>query len=60
MLGTDDKYYECPQCHWAISFHYDYSKDKYVSLCPYCKDRLEVSKDEFERDDLEVYFLPDF
>ena len=57
MVETDDKYFECPKCGWAISFRFD--GDKYVSLCPFCKNRLEIEKEEFERDDTEIYFKKD-
>ncbi len=60
MEITDDRYFECPRCEWPISFRFDYNKGRYTSLCPYCKDRLIIEKEEFERDNLEVYFLPDF
>ena len=60
MLDTDDKYFECPKCGWVISFHYDNEKEKYVSLCPYCGGKLEVEKDEYEKDDIEIYFKHDF
>jgi len=59
MEATEDKYFECPYCGFAISFHYDYSKGKYVSMCPFCQNRLEIVKEEFERDDVEIYFEPD-
>lgn len=58
MVGTTDKYFECPKCGWAISFKL--INDKYVSLCPYCKNRLEIDKEEFERKDIEIYFKADF
>lgn len=56
MTSTDDRYFECPKCGWAIKFHYDYDKGKYVSLCPFCRNRLEIDKEEYERDDIEIYF----
>ena len=40
----------CPKCGWVISFKFDYDKGKYVSICPYCKDRLEMTKEEYEDD----------
>jgi len=58
MLGTDDKYFECPKCGWLLTFRL--VGDKYVSMCPYCKNRLEILKDEYERDDLEIFFEKDF
>ena len=57
MLETDERYFECPNCGWAISF--SYSEGKYVSFCPYCQNRLEIDKEEFENeenDSLEKYF----
>jgi uncharacterized Zn finger protein (UPF0148 family) len=57
MVETDDRFYECPKCGWVLTFKL--VKDRYTSLCPYCKDRLEIDKNEFERDDLEIYFEPD-
>lgn len=58
MVETDDKYWECPKCGWAIKFRFN--GDRYVSLCPFCKNRLIIEKEEFERDDLEIYFKADF
>ena len=58
MTGTDDQYYECPNCGLTLTFHL--KGDKYVSYCPYCKGRLEIDKEEFERNDTEYYFKPDF
>ena len=60
MVTTDDRHYTCPNCGWVISFRYDSDNWKYVSLCPYCKNRLEIDKDEYENDDIEIYFKPDF
>ena len=48
MVATDDKRFECPKCGWLISFRL--VNDKYVSLCPYCKNRLEIDKEEYEDD----------
>ena len=59
MTGTDDKYYECPKCQWVIMFHYNYDKRVYTSLCPFCSNRLEIDKDEYERDNIEIYFKAD-
>lgn len=60
MVETDDRYYTCPKCEWPIHFYYNYDKGVYTSLCPFCKDRLEMDKKEFERNNIEVYFQPDF
>jgi len=57
MLETDEQYFECPVCGWAISFRF--IEGNYVSFCPYCKDKLEISKKEFENeenDSLERFF----
>ena len=57
MVETSEKYFECPVCGWLISFHF--IEGKYVSFCPYCQERLEISKDEFENeenDSIEKYF----
>ena len=57
MLETDEKYWECPICGWVISFRL--CDGKYVSFCPYCENRLEIDKQEFENDKndyLEKYF----
>jgi len=57
MLETDEHYYECPNCGWVISF--TFIEGKYVSFCPYCQERLEISKEEFENeenDSLERFF----
>ena len=58
MVETDDRYFECPVCHWALTFRL--VNDKYVSYCPFCRNRLEMTKEEFERDDIEIYFEKDF
>ena len=55
---ADDSYYECPVCGWVISFKLE--GDRYVSFCPYCKNRLEISREEFERDNTYIYFEKDF
>jgi len=57
MLETDEQYFECPVCGWVISF--TFIEGRYVSFCPYCKDKLIISKEEFENeenDSLEKYF----
>ena len=59
MEATDEKYFECPVCSFIISFKFDYDKYIYVSTCPYCMNRIEMDKDEFEIDD-EIYFEKDF
>ena len=58
MAGIDNKYFECPKCHWAISFHL--VNDKYVSLCPYCKNRLAILKEEHEKKDIEIFFKHEY
>ena len=58
MEATDEKYFECPVCGFIISFRF--IEGKYVSLCPYCEDRLEITKEEYEADDDEIYFEKDF
>ena len=58
MVATDSNYYECPKCHWVISFRL--VNNKYVSLCPFCKNVLEIDKEEYERDNIEIYFIKDF
>ena len=63
MEATDEQYWECPVCGWVIKFRFDYEKGNYVSLCPYCKDRLEISKDEYEdesNDSIEKFFEFDY
>ena len=57
MEAIDEKYWECPNCGWVISFHF--KEGKYVSLCPYCKDRLEMDINEFEGEE-EIYFKKNF
>ena len=57
MLETDEHYYECPNCGWVISFNF--CEGKYISMCPFCENRLEIDKEEFENeenDSLEKYF----
>ena len=58
MIETDDRYFECPKCGWVLTFKL--VNDKYVSLCPYCKNRLEIDKEEFESDKTIIEFRPDF
>ena len=53
-----DSYYECPYCGFVLAFHL--KGDKYVSYCPFCKGRLEISREEFERDNTYIYFEKDF
>lgn len=48
MVETDDRYYECPKCGWAICFRL--KGNKYVSMCPYCKYILEIDKEEYEEE----------
>lgn len=60
MVTTDDRYFECPKCGWVLSFRYDSDKGKYVSMCPFCKNILEIDKEEYERDNLEIYFEKEF
>ena len=60
MLDIDDKYFECPYCGFLLTFHYDKNKGVYTSYCPFCKNRLEMSKEEYEKDDIEIYFKHDF
>ena len=59
MPSTDDKYFECPACGWAISFHLAYDESKYISLCPFCRNELEIDKEVYENnanDGIEFYF----
>jgi len=58
MVETSEKYFECPKCGWVISFHF--IEGKYVSFCPYCGDKLEITKEEYEADNDEIYFEKDF
>jgi len=61
MVETSEKYFDCPVCGWLILFHF--IEGKYISFCPYCKDRLEISKEEFENeenDSFEKYFEFDY
>ena len=63
MEATDEQYWECPVCGWVIKFRFDYEKGNYVSLCPYCKDILEISKSEYEdesNDSIEKFFEFDY
>jgi len=60
MVNCEDRYFECPKCSWAISFHYNYDKGIYTSLCPYCKNKLEIDKNEYEDDRVVIEFTPDF
>ena len=48
MVATDDKYWECPTCGFMLTFRL--KGDKYVSLCPMCENRLEMTKEEYEDD----------
>jgi len=48
MVAIDEKYYECPKCGWVLTFRL--VNDKYISTCPYCKNRLEIDKEEYEDD----------
>ena len=48
MVETDNRYYECPKCGWAIRFKF--KGDKYVSMCPYCKYKLEIDREEYEEE----------
>ena len=59
MSEINNKYFECPECQWAISFKFNYDKYKYMSTCPYCKNELEMEKEEYENDE-EVYFRKEF
>jgi len=58
MIETDNKYFECPKCGFMLTFHYNAKKKVYVSFCPFCKSRLEMDKEEYERDN-EIYFEKD-
>lgn len=60
MVETDEKYFECPRCGWVISFRFDYEKREYISICPFCGNKLEMDKEEYENDDIEIYFEKDF
>ena len=57
MVEIDDRYFECPKCGWALTFRL--VNDKYISLCPFCKNRLEITREEYE-DDGEISFKADF
>ena len=57
MLETDERYYECPNCGWAIMFRF--IEGNYVSFCPYCQEKLIISEEEFENeenDGIEKFF----
>jgi len=57
MEANDEQYWECPKCGFIISF--TLKGNKYVSYCPFCGNRLEIDKDEYENeenDGLERYF----
>ena len=59
MTDSEEQFYECPICSYYIKFRYDDGIGKYVSFCPYCKERLEIDKNEFENDSndsIERYF----
>ena len=58
MEATEDKYFTCPNCGWAITFHF--IEGKYTALCPYCEERLDIDKEEYEAGDDEIYFEKDF
>lgn len=60
MVSTSDKFWECPKCGWALTFRL--VNDKYVSLCPMCENRLEITKAEYEDDskDKGVSFKHDY
>ena len=60
MLETKDRFFECQYCGMPINFYFNYTKNKYVSLCPYCNNRLEMEINEYERKNEEGYFEPDF
>ena len=59
MVGTDNKYFCCPVCGMMMKFIYDIYKGVYISKCPYCGNLLEIDKNEYEEDKLEIYFEPD-
>ena len=50
MPEVEDQYFEGPFCHYIIKFRYDEEIEKYVSMCPYCENYLEIDKDEYEDD----------
>jgi transcription elongation factor Elf1 len=54
-MVEEDEYFECPVCGWFISFRFDYDKQRYISFCPYCQNRLEMDKEEMEKEE-ETYF----
>lgn len=58
MVETSDKHFECPKCGWVLTFRL--VDDKYVSLCPMCENRLEMTKEEYEDDRETIEFTPDF
>ena len=56
---SEINYFECPNCGWVISFQFHDDEGKYVSMCPFCKNQLEIDKEEFENDKndyIEKYF----
>ena len=63
MTMANNKFWECPKCSCSIAFELNYDESKYVSLCPFCENELEVEREEFERDNedyIEIYFKADF
>jgi len=55
MLETGEEYFECPKCGWFLTFHFDEKKNKYISVCSYCGEELEMEKEEYENNE-EIYF----
>jgi len=63
MTGTDDKYFECPECGMMMKFQYDIDLGMYISKCPCCGSLLEIDKKEYEDDSddyEEGYFEKEF
>lgn len=48
----------CPYCNSPLKFHYNNERNLYRTVCPYCKNVLEIEKEEYETEK-EVYFIYD-
>lgn len=61
MVEKSKQYFECPKCGWVLTFRFAKDKGIYVSTCPFCKNRLEIEKEEYEDDgETIIEFTPDF